>query len=160
MIRARSEWIVRKRDGRLVPFESSMIERAVANAFRAELNLAENQPLDDSVAGEVAEMSEEVAAEISAAAATPDGADVEKIQDFVELMLMKRGHYRVARKYIVYRAEHAKIRSLRATEPLHGLEEEIPSLQIKMEDGLRVPCLLYTSPSPRDLSTSRMPSSA
>ena len=139
MIRARSEWIVRKRDGRLVPFESSMIERAVANAFRAELNLAENQPLDDSVAGEVAEMSEEVAAEISAAAATPDGADVEKIQDFVELMLMKRGHYRVARKYIVYRAEHAKIRSLRATEPLHGLEEEVPSLQIKMEDGLRVP---------------------
>ena len=25
---------------------------------------------------------------------------------------------------------------------------------------LRYPCLLYTSPSPRDLSTSRMPSSA
>ena len=26
--------------------------------------------------------------------------------------------------------------------------------------GLGIPCLLYTSPSPRDLSTSRMPSSA
>ena len=26
--------------------------------------------------------------------------------------------------------------------------------------GVDVPCLLYTSPSPRDLSTSRMPSSA
>ena len=26
--------------------------------------------------------------------------------------------------------------------------------------GLDKPCLLYTSPSPRDLSTSRMPSSA
>ena len=26
--------------------------------------------------------------------------------------------------------------------------------------GLPIPCLLYTSPSPRDLSTSRMPSSA
>ena len=26
--------------------------------------------------------------------------------------------------------------------------------------GARYPCLLYTSPSPRDLSTSRMPSSA
>ena len=25
---------------------------------------------------------------------------------------------------------------------------------------IRLPCLLYTSPSPRDLSTSRMPSSA
>ena len=27
-------------------------------------------------------------------------------------------------------------------------------------DPLYTPCLLYTSPSPRDLSTSRMPSSA
>jgi ribonucleoside-diphosphate reductase alpha chain len=140
MIRARSEWIVRKRDGRLVPFEAGLIERAVANAFRAELNLAENQPLDESVSTEVVEMSEEVASEIAVAAATPDGADVEKIQDFVELLLMKRGHYRVARKYIVYRAEHAKIRSLRATDPLHELEpEEAPSLQIQLEDGLRVP---------------------
>ena len=29
-----------------------------------------------------------------------------------------------------------------------------------IEQGLRKSCLLYTSPSPRDLSTSRMPSSA
>ena len=29
-----------------------------------------------------------------------------------------------------------------------------------IEATTRVPCLLYTSPSPRDLSTSRMPSSA
>ena len=28
------------------------------------------------------------------------------------------------------------------------------------DDGYRTTCLLYTSPSPRDLSTSRMPSSA
>ena len=28
------------------------------------------------------------------------------------------------------------------------------------EDGYVINCLLYTSPSPRDLSTSRMPSSA
>ena len=141
MIRARSEWIVRKRDGRLVPFDDNLIERAVAHAFRAELNLADNQPLEDSVASEVREMCEEVASEVAQAAGTPDGADVEKIQDIVELLLMKRGHYRVARKYIVYRAEHAKIRSLRATEPLQELapEEEKPSLQIQLEDGLRVP---------------------
>ena len=29
-----------------------------------------------------------------------------------------------------------------------------------VEDGDEIICLLYTSPSPRDLSTSRMPSSA
>ena len=32
--------------------------------------------------------------------------------------------------------------------------------QMGREDGPPEPCLLYTSPSPRDLSTSRMPSSA
>ena len=39
----------------------------------------------------------------------------------------------------------------------HGLpEKEIPSRRLQVS---RI-CLLYTSPSPRDLSTSRMPSSA
>ena len=31
---------------------------------------------------------------------------------------------------------------------------------LRLEELMRCPCLLYTSPSPRDLSTSRMPSSA
>ena len=30
----------------------------------------------------------------------------------------------------------------------------------ELDEVKRIPCLLYTSPSPRDLSTSRMPSSA
>ena len=34
------------------------------------------------------------------------------------------------------------------------------SLDTKTDSILRTTCLLYTSPSPRDLSTSRMPSSA
>ena len=46
MIRARTEWVIRKRDGRTVPFDSGLIGRAIANAFRAELNLADQQPLD------------------------------------------------------------------------------------------------------------------
>ena len=33
-------------------------------------------------------------------------------------------------------------------------------LRRQMKTNFRKPCLLYTSPSPRDLSTSRMPSSA
>ena len=39
-----------------------------------------------------------------------------------------------------------------------GIEEKlVPKANIKIE---YITCLLYTSPSPRDLSTSRMPSSA
>ena len=33
-------------------------------------------------------------------------------------------------------------------------------LEVVSPEGLVIDCLLYTSPSPRDLSTSRMPSSA
>ena len=40
------------------------------------------------------------------------------------------------------------------TEPSANLED------IKLLSPIPNPCLLYTSPSPRDLSTSRMPSSA
>ena len=36
----------------------------------------------------------------------------------------------------------------------------IADLAIMLADGITVPCLLYTSPSPRDRSVSRMPSSA
>ena len=37
---------------------------------------------------------------------------------------------------------------------------EAPALDVAAREELREACLLYTSPSPRDLSTSRMPSSA
>ena len=38
-------------------------------------------------------------------------------------------------------------------------QEGIDVMDIKI-DAMYINCLLYTSPSPRDLSTSRMPSSA
>ena len=43
-------------------------------------------------------------------------------------------------------------------QPLSAHEERLYPIFVASEQGLD--CLLYTSPSPRDLSTSRMPSSA
>ena len=140
MIRAKSEWVVRKRDGRLVPFDDRLIERAMSNAFRAELNLAEHLSLERTISDQVSQMTEEVAQEVATAAASPGGAEVERIQDFVELMLMKRGHFRVARRYIVHRAEHARVRALRAPDELDSLQElPEPGLQIELSDGIRIP---------------------
>ena len=42
----------------------------------------------------------------------------------------------------------------------HYVLHVAPELYIRKFLSLRKSCLLYTSPSPRDLSTSRMPSSA
>ncbi|MGE0376873.1 MAG: ribonucleoside-diphosphate reductase subunit alpha [Planctomycetaceae bacterium] len=138
MIRTPQEWLVRKRDGRTVPFDGRLIERAITNAFRAELNLAENQPLDDELAADVQAMTAEIGQEVSEAASTDKGVDVEKVQDVVEMLLMRRGHYRVARRYIVYRAEHAKMRALRG-EPEIEQSIEPPRIHVELEDGVRIP---------------------
>ena len=64
-----------------------------------------------------------------------------------------------------------KIRSVRGELPLEveDLEDEVAGLEVrisKIEDDLNQftddikGCLLYTSPSPRDVEESRMPSSA
>jgi ribonucleoside-diphosphate reductase alpha chain len=137
MIRARTEWVIRKRDGRTVPFDSGLIGRAIANAFRAELNLADQQPLDEETDGEVRAISEDVATEIADEAGSESGTDVERVQDIVEMQLMKRGHFRVARCYIVHRAERAKIRSLQPTDSL-AESVETPKIRVRLEDDVRV----------------------
>lgn len=138
MVGTQAEWNVRKRDGRVVPFEGSLIARAISNAFRAELNLAETQPLEEATLEEIARMAESIISEMGPLATAGDGIGVEKVQDLVEMELMRRGHYRVARSYIVYRSEHAKVRALRAPESEVEAEESV-RLQITTEDGSRIP---------------------
>ena len=139
MIRARSEWVIRKRDGRVAPFDDGLIGRAISNAFRAELNLADGQPLDSKTDQEVREITEEVSEAVADDAGTSGGTDVERVQDMVEILLMKRGHYRVARRYIVYRAEHEKIRVLQQVDEVEGEDSARPQIQIKLEDGVSIP---------------------
>ena len=139
MIRARSEWVIRKRDGRVAPFDDGLIGRAIANAFRAEMNLADGQPLDEKTDQEIREITEEVSESVAEEAGTQDGTDVERVQDMVEILLMKRGHYRVARRYIVYRAEHEKIRSLQPVEGPEEVEDSRPRISVLLEDGVSVP---------------------
>ena len=73
--------------------------------------------------------------------------------------------HRVAEKIV---ANAGKDWTIRATtnrrEVLTGAQYIINCIEVSGVDCVRhdydIPCLLYTSPSPRDLSTSRMPSSA
>ena len=85
MVGTQAEWNVRKRDGRVVPFEGSLIARAISNAFRAELNLAETQPLEEATLEEIARMAESIISEMGPLATAGDGIGVEKVQDLVEM---------------------------------------------------------------------------
>jgi ribonucleoside-diphosphate reductase alpha chain len=136
MLRAPHEWLVRKRDGRVVPFDLSRIQSAIACAFRAELNLADGQPLDAEVLGEIASVAESVADDVAPFGSQPSGVDVERIQDLVEMGLMSRSHYRVARRYIIYRSDHAKMRAIRGDAPVAVMP---PPVHVVLPDGTRVP---------------------
>ncbi len=140
------EMVVRKRDGRSVTFTKSRIESAITGAFKAELGLPKGQPLPHSLQAEVRTLSESVVANVNVQSRRPEGVDVERIQDNVELQLMRRGHYAVARRYIIYREEHKKARVLRAVEEIAGTglpagSAILPALAISvlLPDGSREP---------------------
>ncbi|MFH0796106.1 MAG: anaerobic ribonucleoside-triphosphate reductase [Candidatus Omnitrophota bacterium] len=95
---------VRKRDGKVAPFEKTKIIDAIFKAASAvggaDRNLAED--LADAV---TIYLSREFIGHIPT---------VEEIQDIVERVLIKTGHARTAKAYILYRQKRAKVRQVRA----------------------------------------------
>ncbi|WP_343499318.1 ribonucleoside triphosphate reductase [Achromobacter denitrificans] len=91
-----------KRDGRVAAFDRDKIAQAMAAAGQStgELDLPGAQALTDAVI---------------AALADQPCPGVETIQNRVEEILVQAGHWRTARAYIVYREQHARLRSLRHT---------------------------------------------
>lgn len=93
---------VRKRDGRLEPYNRGVISEAI---FRAA----------ESVGGEDRAMAEELAVKVEALMEEHFHANsipaVEQVQDMVEKVLIKNGHAKVAKAYILYREQHRKIRT-------------------------------------------------
>ena len=117
---------VRKRDGRIVPLDPKRIGNAMAAAFKADLDLAIEQPLPDALASEVAAITNSVIDGIVEKALTERGVDVESIQNRVELDLMRRGHFSIARGYILYRAERTRLREIRRiVQPAEQLRDPI-----------------------------------
>ena len=60
---------------------------------------------------------------------------VEDIQDLVEMALMERGYFGVAKAYIIYRYEHTKLREVKKQEVAEKIEEN--ALFITKRDGTR-----------------------
>lgn len=87
---------IKKRDGRLVPFDKSFITNAIKKACEA--------------VGESGSWSVETIAD-NVASKCYDGIDVEAIQNFVEKELVAAGAANVAKAYILYRNERNKARA-------------------------------------------------
>ena len=89
---------IKKRNGVMVPFDESKIYNAIYAANKA----VKGEPMA-SIDFEY--LTKKVCAAIPAGDCT-----VEQVQDIVESMLIRYDYERTAKAYILYRAEHAKIR--------------------------------------------------
>jgi ribonucleoside-diphosphate reductase alpha chain len=90
-----------KRDGRIAPFDMERIENALEKCF-ASLDIEPQTPVHD--------ITHQV---VNVVAAKYDLPTVEGVQDIVEMVLQAAGEYEAAKHYILYRAEHAKMRTKR-----------------------------------------------
>jgi uridine kinase len=94
-----------KRDGAIVDFTPQRITNAI---YRAAVAVGgRDKHTSEKLADKVVQLLEQQ---------TPEGEipTVEQIQDLVEKVLIEQGHAKVAKAYILYRAERARLREQRA----------------------------------------------
>ena len=113
---------IRKRDGRLVPFELDKIAGAIYKAFQACSSKYELK-----TALEIAKIVEKNLEKKQSALPT-----VELVQDTVEEVLIEQGFVRVAKAYILYRANRTRERDMQSR--LMKTFEEITFFESKNSD--------------------------
>ena len=100
---------IRKRDGSITEFDGERIRVAIEKAFRAELSLN----ADGDLSAEVSSKITQLASAVVTWCLHCDRLNVEMVQDEVERALMESGEYRIARRYVLYREQHAERRRSR-----------------------------------------------
>lgn len=91
---------IRKRDSRVVPFDVNKIAQAVFKSARSQGGRDFTQSM---------QIAEKVRAELNQSF-NGEVPDVEQVQDAVEKTLIKAGHDRTAKAYILYREQRTRIR--------------------------------------------------
>jgi len=121
-----------RRNGSLTEFDPSKITVAVTKAFLAVEggSAADSRRIHDTVVVLTTQVVTALTRRV------PEGGTVhiEDIQDQVELALMRDGHHKVARAYVLYRAERARERAAAEAAEAPGAA----ALQVTLEDGRKV----------------------
>ena len=92
-----------KRDGRQVPFDMEKISNAVFKAAQAVGGSDRTEA--EAIAKQVCQLCEEQCVD--------NPPTVEQVQDFVEKVLIQRGHAHTAKAYILYRYERTRSREMK-----------------------------------------------
>lgn len=118
-----------KRNGKVVSYDDNKIKIAITKAFIADEG--GSAPTSDRIHQQIEELTRQISQVFKRRLPSGGAIHIEDIQDQVELALMRSGHYKVARSYVLYREEHRKARQ---TE-LKQRPADNKSLLITMPNG-------------------------
>ena len=127
-----------RRNGKVTAYDREKIAIAMTKAFLAVEggNAAASSRIHEIVGA----LAEQV--ELALTRRIPDGGTfhIEDIQDQVELALMRSGHQRVARAYVIYREEHARARQQQNEAVVENIVDDSgSSIEVTLADGSRQP---------------------
>jgi ribonucleoside-diphosphate reductase alpha chain len=122
-----------RRDGSVSAFDPTKIAVAMTKAFLAV------EGRSAAASSRVHETVEHLTSEVVAALTRRGDGDrivhIEDVQDQVELALMRSEHPKVARAYVLYREEHARIRQAQAVVAT----PTVPAVNVRHADGVLRP---------------------
>lgn len=113
---------IQKRDGRVVPFDKTKITEAIFKAVRA--SGSNDREIAERICGEVVDL-------LGVLYKDNRLPTVENVQDLVENRLIHNNLPDVAKRYIIYREEHAKLRDARRI--LEGAVDMVDSYIQKLD---------------------------
>lgn len=121
-----------RRNGKLTGFDPNKIRIAITKAFLAVEGgqAAASRRIHDTVA----DLTEQVVRALMRRLPAGGSIHIEDIQDQVELALMRGGHHKVARAYVLYREERARLRADKEQKDSPRFE-----LQVTDSQGRRKP---------------------
>ncbi|MEX0618513.1 MAG: ribonucleoside-diphosphate reductase subunit alpha [Pseudohongiellaceae bacterium] len=122
-----------KRNGAVVPYDDSKIAVAITKAYLAVEG--GNAAASSRVHELVATLSEQISAIFKRRMPSGGTIHIEDIQDQVELALMRSGEHKVARSYVIYRAEHTRLREQKHQQE-KPLQDDIP---VTLDDSTEGP---------------------
>jgi len=132
---APGELKVIRRNGKVTSFDASKITVAITKAFLAVEggSAAASRRIHDAVD----ELTDQVVKALLRRLPSGGTLHIEDVQDQVELGLMRSGHHKVARAYVLYREERARLRAEAAKEETHPAEDT--ALSVTFPDGTTRP---------------------
>jgi ribonucleoside-diphosphate reductase alpha chain len=124
-----------KRNGTVVPYTDDKIAVAMTKGFLAvEGGTAAASPRIREL---VAALTRQVTDAFKRRLPSGGTLHIEDIQDQVELALMRSGEHKVARSYVLYRAERARLREEKST--VQKGATSVATINVTHEDGSRSP---------------------